>query len=200
MGTTIDASTNKTVLVITDKIPLGDGSGFPKNYTPDQIALSVKDTDGTLSENSDTKYATQKATKTYADTVLAASEAYTDTQIAAIPPSSGGQLQVVSKIGQTADNATALTFPAKSIPIHIVLRETAGGTLNGAGIQIIFGTGMSLNTNPPAANNFAEVDSIIANITDASFYSNSPVVVSISDSGGWGGATMDTFIYYVTLP
>jgi hypothetical protein len=38
-------------------------------YTPEDVAN--KDTDGTLAANSDTKYASQKATKTYVDTAVA---------------------------------------------------------------------------------------------------------------------------------
>ena len=40
-------------------------------FTPEDVAN--KDTDGTLAANSDTKYASQKATKTYADTKVAKS-------------------------------------------------------------------------------------------------------------------------------
>lgn len=41
-------------------------------FTPENVAN--KDTDGTLAANSDTKYASQKATKTYADTKIAKSQ------------------------------------------------------------------------------------------------------------------------------
>lgn len=41
------------------------------NYTPENVAN--KDTDGTLAANSDAKYASQKAVKTYADAIAAAS-------------------------------------------------------------------------------------------------------------------------------
>lgn len=37
MATTIDNSINKEILVGTDKIPIGDNTGDPKHYTPDQI-------------------------------------------------------------------------------------------------------------------------------------------------------------------
>lgn len=42
-----------------------------------QIPLSYLDTDGTLAANSDTKVATQKAVKTYADSLIAANDAVT---------------------------------------------------------------------------------------------------------------------------
>lgn len=50
-------------------------------YTPENVAN--KDTDGTLSANSDTKYASQKATKTYADTKIASSYLDTDGTLSA---------------------------------------------------------------------------------------------------------------------
>lgn len=47
-----------------------------------RIALNLRfDIDGTLAANSDSFVATQKATKTYADAVLAAAEAYTDSHV-----------------------------------------------------------------------------------------------------------------------
>lgn len=107
-------------------------------------------------------------------------------------------VKVLQDIGRTANGT--ITFPAKSVPLHIVMHETSGGTMNPAGISFVFGSGATLSANPPAPNNFSEIDSIIQNLTDGSFYSNSPVTVSISNSGGWGTASMDTFVYYVTLP
>lgn len=50
-------------------------------YTPENVAN--KDTDGALTANSDTKYASQKATKTYADTKLPLSYLDTDGTLAA---------------------------------------------------------------------------------------------------------------------
>lgn len=50
-------------------------------YTPENVAN--KDTDGTLAANSDTKYASQKAAKTYSDTKLSSSYLDTDGTLAA---------------------------------------------------------------------------------------------------------------------
>ncbi len=47
------------------------------------VGLEAADTDGTLAANSDSKIATQKATKTYADTKVAASALDTDGTLAA---------------------------------------------------------------------------------------------------------------------
>lgn len=49
-------------------------------FTPENVAN--KDTDGSLAANSDTKYASQKAVKTYADANLALAYGYTDSAIA----------------------------------------------------------------------------------------------------------------------
>lgn len=45
-------------------------------FTPENVVN--KDTDGTLAANSDTRYASQKAAKTYADMILVTAEGYTD--------------------------------------------------------------------------------------------------------------------------
>lgn len=96
VGSSIFGATAKTTPVNADLMPLIDTEAsnvlkkitftnikaFLKTYfdTLYQNALGFtaenvanKDTDGTLSANSDTKYASQKATKTYADTKLAKS-------------------------------------------------------------------------------------------------------------------------------
>lgn len=58
-----------------------DGKQASLGYTAENT--SNKDTDGTLTANSDTKYASQKATKTYADTKLAKSSNLSDVTNAA---------------------------------------------------------------------------------------------------------------------
>ena len=44
MAKSIDDSDNKPVLAGTDKIPIGDGTGDPLHYTPNQIKEHVEDT------------------------------------------------------------------------------------------------------------------------------------------------------------
>lgn len=72
-GATFDLSANRTwtIAVPTKTSDLTNDSGFitSASLAPYEL-LANKDIDGTLASNSDTKYASQKATKTYADTKL----------------------------------------------------------------------------------------------------------------------------------
>ena len=95
---------------------LVDGLATKQNtlaYTPEDVAN--KDTDGTLAANSDTKYASQKATKTYADTKLAKSSNLSDVTSASTSftnikqdatSSSTGVVKLTNDLGGTASAPT----------------------------------------------------------------------------------------------
>lgn len=74
----IVAGDNVTVDATDPKNPVVSATGGGGGSS---VPLSYLDTDGTLAANSDTKVATQKAGKTYADARLADAKAYTDAQV-----------------------------------------------------------------------------------------------------------------------
>ena len=98
-------------------------------YTAEDSAN--KDTDGTLAANSDTKYASQKATKTYADTKLAKSSNLSDVSNAATSFSnikqnaSTSATGVVQLAGDLSGTATSPTVPGL-IPSQISTLTTIG--------------------------------------------------------------------------
>lgn len=88
-----------------DAIPVADVTGAE--------AVANKDTDGTLAANSDTKYASQKATKTYVDTVAAtkADKYYTpDLHQATSYTIAAGDVNKLQKM----DHASAITVTVPS--------------------------------------------------------------------------------------
>jgi hypothetical protein len=110
----------------------------------------------------------------------------------------GGLVSVISNIGQTAN--ASITFPAKSVPVFLVFRETSGNSM-GSDIFITFGSGSPSDVTTIMANQIIQSNNVILgfdnNISD--YYSSSPVSLLISSSD-WGTAHVDTFVYYITLP
>lgn len=171
---------------------LADATQVDANFS--QVVTSVNSnavnnsaisTDGTMSANSDSLIPSQKAVKTYVDT-------------------RAGALQI-SAIGLTSD--TTISFPAKSVPLSVTLRETSGGTFAGAGMQLQFGSGAPVGFNKPLPNDvyFNLIGSSFDNHegygAPGGFYSTSPVPLSITaPGGGWGSAVVDVTITYITLP
>ena len=93
---------NGTPLAITDFIVIAGGSGGGGTET-DPVYLAEKDIDGTLSANSDSKVATQKAIKLYIDTAVARSTITNKTTLnGAIP---------VSNVKITPTILTSANFP-----------------------------------------------------------------------------------------
>lgn len=83
-------------------------------YTPEDVAN--KETDGTLSDNSDTKYPSQKATKTYADTKVSPTGAQTLTN-----------KRITPRVQSEASSSTP-TPNADSYDIYILTALAAGAT------------------------------------------------------------------------
>jgi hypothetical protein len=71
---TSDDTKNSAVATLTNKT-IAAGSNTIQDLATSNFASSVIDTDGTLAANSDTRLATQKATKTYLDQIIAAADA-----------------------------------------------------------------------------------------------------------------------------
>lgn len=126
------------------------------SYVPEDVAN--KDTDGTLSANSDTRYASQKATKTYADSKVIDSIADSDTTHA---PSRNA---VFDALALKADDSLALhkagaenITGAKSFDDStLVLKGATSGT---ATLKAIAIAGTSVITLPDATGKLVARDS-----------------------------------------
>jgi len=105
------------------------------------MGLEAADTDGTLAANSDSKVPTQKATKTYADTKIAATYLDTDTTLAAnsdvkIATQKATKAYVLSKATDAAISVTDVTTNNASTSAHGFLKKlsnVATEFMNGAG-------------------------------------------------------------------
>jgi hypothetical protein len=90
------------------------------NLNTDKIETSTLDTDTTLATNSDSKIATQKATKAYVDALaVRASSTYPNTSVFSAIPTGGGtyqDLSLVSVIGVTQ----------KTVLLRVVATATSG--------------------------------------------------------------------------
>lgn len=81
-------------------------------------ATSNKDTDGTLAANSDTKYPSQKAVKTYADTKLSASETATVTNKRITKRvRNGNNSLAIPNFGFSSDGYDCITFTGMTVDI-----------------------------------------------------------------------------------
>jgi len=116
-------------------------------------AVANKDIDGTFAANSDTKYPSQKAVKTYADAVAAAAQSYADSLVVGLwddrgnfnasvnaYPSSGGSGSAGAiKKGDTWTVSVAGTLPtAQEVEVGDIVRaliDTPGNTQSNWAIQ-----------------------------------------------------------------
>lgn len=89
-----------------------------------------KDTDGTLSANSDTKYASQKATKTYADTKQPLDATLTAFAALTIAAES-------LTIGTGADAFSQVTFAANTFPARASTGSLAAKTITDFGLSLV---------------------------------------------------------------
>ena len=112
--------TNKTLtspsITAPTGITAGDVSAVPSSYL---------DTDGTLAANSDTKVATQKAVKTYADTKLPASYLDTDADLDAnsdtkVPSQKAVRTFAVPKAERGAANGHAPLDASAKLPMSVI--------------------------------------------------------------------------------
>jgi hypothetical protein len=156
-----NSSTKKVTLslnVTQDDIP--DGSTYVRStpseqaswtakqaalgFTPENIAN--KDTDGTLASNSDTKYPSQKATKTYVDTGLATKQAtlgYTAENVANKGVASGyaplgsdakvPSLYLPSYVDEVQAYANLAAFPATGLASVIYIANDTNKTYRWSG-------------------------------------------------------------------
>lgn len=118
-----DAGTWGTIL--NDYLSVSiDSAGALKTAAVSAAGAEVvtnKDTDGTLAANSDTKYASQKAVKTYADTKIASSYLDTDGTLAA---NSDSKLATQKAVKTYAD--TKRGYGTYSLPIMSAATASAG--------------------------------------------------------------------------
>jgi hypothetical protein len=107
-------------------------------YTPEDVAN--KDTDGTLAADSDTKYASQKATKTYVDTAVAGvGGGITElTGDVTAGPGSGSQSATIAN-----DAVTYAKMQDVSAASRILGRGSSGGAGNVQELQV--GAGLSIS-------------------------------------------------------
>jgi hypothetical protein len=129
-----------------------------------------KDTDGTLAANSDTKYASQKATKTYVDSLLAASDA------------------VIYKGAK--DCSANPKYPAASAG-HLYRVSVAGKIGGASGTNVEVGDTLLCNTDSTAEGTQAEVGSkwnvIQANVDGAVIGPASSTSANLSTFSGTTG-------------
>ena len=90
------------------------------NLNTDKIETSVLSTSGTLTENSDSRVATQKATKTYVDTQVAANAVPTCLTLIPKPTFSGGTQDITSV--QVTGNTTGFIYQIP-IPFKITVNK-----------------------------------------------------------------------------
>jgi hypothetical protein len=123
----IDASISKT------DISLGNVDNIQ------QMPLSYLDTDGTLTANSDTKVASQKATKTYADTKLSAGA-----NSLYLTPANPTNL-TNNAFRMFGLGSTIVITPLKSGKVQLIIKYMPGGTgTNGMNsYKIVYGTGVA---------------------------------------------------------
>lgn len=156
-------------------------TGLPERTGTDTWALRTLDADGTLAGNSDTRIATQKATKTYVDTATAGLGSGTVTSVAASVPS----FLSISGSPITTSGTLAISYSGTALPV------ANGGT----GITS-FGTGVATWLGTPSSANLA------AAITDetgsgALVFATSPTLVTpvlgTPSSGNLANCTFPTF-------
>lgn len=108
-------------------------------------------------------------------------------------PSLISGILVLQDLGRTVNGT--ITFPAKSVIPFIVTRNTTVSPT--ADFIFTFSGGSPFNWGSISPN-FAEVAQNNG-LLEGQEYSSSPISLLISSSD-WNGASIDTFIYYVTLP
>lgn len=103
------------------------------NLNTDKIETSVLSTSGTLTENSDSRIATQKATKTYVDTQVAANAVPTCLTYIPRPSFTGGTADITQIIcsGNTTGFISQISIPFKITVNKISIRT--GTTVSVAG-------------------------------------------------------------------
>lgn len=166
---------------VTDAIVNGVTTVAPsQNAVFDALALKEdvanKDTDGTLAANSDTKYASQKATKTYADTKAALAGATFTGNISVVKAAGNSDITIEAA---AATDAKDLSFKTGGLHRFVLRVDAAADNLNlrrydDAGafidspIQITRSTGAvqvdgsTLSTNTTAPNATVPVATIAA--------------------------------------
>jgi hypothetical protein len=165
MGTTIDAAANKTPVVRTDKIPLGDTSGVPKYYTVQQIEtdalaqatsttvglgnvtnvaqlpISYLSTDGAMTADSATLVPAQSAVVTYVAAQLSAFLSGLTSKGAVVAISTGNIAGSYSTGVFTVIATGALTIdgvsPAVGQFVALVGQTGTGGTGTVNGIYVV---------------------------------------------------------------
>jgi hypothetical protein len=134
LGTTPQGIYSTVKAWLTDLSSALSGKQNALGFTPENVAN--KDTDGTLAANSDTKYASQKATKTYADTKSPKATSPTNGDIASVDAS--GDLTDSGKAFDT-DGTLAANSDAK-IPTQKAVKTYVDGKPAGSFVLVSQGT------------------------------------------------------------
>lgn len=133
-----ESLTNKTINATNNTI---------SNLTTSMFAASVIDTDGTLAANSDTRIASQKATKLYIDNAVAGFKWKTAVRVAT---TAAGTLATSFANGQTIDGKTLVTGD------RILIKNQAAGAENG--IYIVQASGAPVRaTDADASSEVAQM-------------------------------------------